>query len=178
MTYTLFAILFFAIELAYFRLADHYNIIDHPNERSSHTTVTIRGGGVIFLLAAIFITIMQPVYWLPMAGVGVIGVISFLDDVYTLSSRIRLLVQIIAVSIMFYYLGIYGLTAFYVCALLFIMVIGIINVYNFMDGINGITGAYSLVVLAGLQYVNLGKTPFTDPDMIWLPILACLVILF
>ena len=47
-----------------------------------------------------------------------------------------------------------------------------------MDGINGITGAYSLVVLGGLQYINLKQTVFIDPDMIWLPVLACMYFFF
>src|SRR5690606_24003284 len=61
---------------------------------------------------------------------------------------------------------------------LYILVIGIINAYNFMDGINGITGLYSLAVLGGLQYVNLKQIPFIEPDMIWLPMLSCIVFLF
>ncbi|HJP63928.1 MAG TPA: glycosyltransferase family 4 protein [Mucilaginibacter sp.] len=175
--YLIIVILLFASELIYFRIADHYNIIDHPNERSSHTAVTLRGGGMIFVLAAIFAVIMHPLYWLPVLGIVIIGVISFLDDVLTLSSRVRLIFHIAAVSIMFYYLGIFSLTTFYVCALLYIMAIGVINMYNFMDGINGITGAYSVVVLAGLQYVNLYKIPFIDAAIIWLPLLACLIFL-
>ena len=47
-----------------------------------------------------------------------------------------------------------------------------------MDGINGLTGAYSLVVLAGLQYINLKQIPFVQQDIIWLPILACGVFLY
>jgi UDP-N-acetylmuramyl pentapeptide phosphotransferase/UDP-N-acetylglucosamine-1-phosphate transferase len=47
-----------------------------------------------------------------------------------------------------------------------------------MDGINGITGAYSLVVLGGLQYVNLRQIHFINEDMIWLPMLACIVFLY
>jgi len=58
------------------------------------------------------------------------------------------------------------------------MVIGVINMYNFMDGINGITGVYSLVVLGGLQYVNLRQVAFIEPDMIWLPMLACGIFLY
>jgi len=176
--YPIIAILLVIAELLYFRVADHYNIIDHPNERSSHTRITIRGGGMIFLLAAVCMAVLHPAYWLAVAGILVIGIISFLDDMHTLSSGIRIAVHFIAVTLMFLYLNLFSAVPFYISALLYIMVIGVINMYNFMDGINGITGAYSLVVLAGLQYVNLGKTPFTDPDMIWLPILACLVFLF
>ena len=178
MIYLLIAVILLAAELGYFRLADHYNIIDHPNERSSHAKITIRGGGVIFLLAAICVAIMHPGYWLLVSGIIIIGTISFLDDIYTLSSLIRLLFHFIAVTIMFYYLGLFNVATFYISALLYILVIGVINVYNFMDGINGITGIYSLVVLSGLQYINLKQTPFIETDLIWLPILACIIFLF
>jgi UDP-N-acetylmuramyl pentapeptide phosphotransferase/UDP-N-acetylglucosamine-1-phosphate transferase len=176
--YPIIAILLFGAELLYFRLADHYNIIDHPNERSSHTRITIRGGGMIFLLAAVCMAVMHPAHWPAASGILLIGIISFLDDMHTLSSGIRITVHFIAVTLMFFYLNLFGTLPFYISALLYVMVIGVINMYNFMDGINGITGAYSLVVLAGLQYVNLERTDFTDPDMIWLPILACVVFLF
>jgi UDP-N-acetylmuramyl pentapeptide phosphotransferase/UDP-N-acetylglucosamine-1-phosphate transferase len=178
MIYILFTLLFLAVELTYFKIADHYNIIDHPNERSSHTRITIRGGGIIFLLAAVCMTVLHPAYWLAVTGILVIGIISFLDDIHTLSSGIRLLVHFAAVTMMFLYLNIFSIVPFYISALLYIMVIGVINMYNFMDGINGITGAYSLVVLGGLQYVNLERRAFVEPDMIWLPMLACLVFLF
>lgn len=178
MIYLLLAILLIVAELLYFRIADHYNIIDHPNERSSHSDITIRGGGIIFLLAAICTGIMHPEYWLPVAGILIIGVISFLDDRHTLSSRLRLLFHLMAVTTMFLYISIFHIESAFVCVLLYIMVIGVINMYNFMDGINGITGAYSLVVLGGLQYVNLYKVAFINADMIWLPLLACGVFLY
>src|ERR1700761_6500093 len=179
MIYILFTILLLALELIYFRIADRYNIIDHPNERSSHSVITIRGGGVIFLVAAICEAIIYPACWLPVTGIFLIGLISFLDDVFTLSSKLRLVFHVMAVTIMFLYLNLFHIEPFYICALLYIMVIGIINMYNFMDGINGITGTYSLVVLCGLQYVNLKQhIAFVQADMIWLPILACIVFLF
>ncbi|MDB5024605.1 MAG: UDP-GlcNAc--UDP-phosphate GlcNAc-phosphate transferase [Mucilaginibacter sp.] len=178
MTYGIITILVFSCMLLYFRIADHYNIIDHPNERSSHSDVTIRGGGVIFLLAAICAAILHPGYWLPVSGTLIIGIISFVDDRFTISSRLRLLFHLLAVTIMFIYLNVFHIEPFYVCILLYIMVIGIINMYNFMDGINGITGAYSLVVLGGLQYINLRQVAFVHQDMIWLPMLADGVFLY
>ncbi len=178
MTYFLIAIIFFIAELLYFRIANHYNIIDHPNERSSHTKITIRGGGIIFIISAICCVVLQPNYWLPMLGVLIIGLISFLDDMFTLSSKIRLLFHIAAATIIFFYLNTFHLAAFYISFLLYIMVIGVINMYNFMDGINGITGAYSLVVLGGLQYLNIYQVSFVHTDVIWLPILATIVLLF
>jgi UDP-N-acetylmuramyl pentapeptide phosphotransferase/UDP-N-acetylglucosamine-1-phosphate transferase len=178
MIYGLVFILSFAAMLVYFRVADHYNIIDRPNERSSHDVVTIRGGGIIFLFAALCAVVIHPAYWLPVLGIMIIGGISFLDDRLTLSNRIRLLFHLVSVTIMFFYLNIFHTQTWYVCILLYIMVIGVINMYNFMDGINGIMGAYSLVILAGLQYVNLRQVSFVDADLIWLPVLTCVVFLY
>jgi UDP-N-acetylmuramyl pentapeptide phosphotransferase/UDP-N-acetylglucosamine-1-phosphate transferase len=178
MLYACLTLLFFLLMLVYFRVADHYNIIDHPNERSSHTEITIRGGGIIFVFAAIAILFIYPAYWKPVTGILIIGTISFLDDRLTLSSRLRLLFHLLAVSIMFWFFNLFQLQPYWFCILLYVIVIGVINMYNFMDGINGITGAYSLVILAGLQYVNLYKIDFIGKDMIWLPTLACLVFLF
>jgi len=160
MIYGIITISLIAFILLYFRVADYYNIIDHPNERSSHSEITIRGGGVVFLFAAIIALIMHPGYRLPILGILIIGIISFLDDRLTLSSRLRLLFHLIAVTIMFLYLDVFHLEPAYGCILLYIMVIGVINMYNFMDGINGITGVYSLVILGGLQYVNLHQIAF------------------
>jgi len=163
--------------LLYFLVADRYNIIDHPNERSSHSEITIRGGGVIFLFAALASVIMHPDYWLPVVALFLIGIVSFVDDRVTLSSIIRILVHLAAVTLLFVYLHVFSLPV-YEWLLLYFIVIGTINAYNFMDGINGITGAYSLVVLGGLQYVNLRQIAFVQEDMIWLPMLACGVFLY
>ena len=42
----------FVLELAYFKIADKCNIIDKPNERSSHSSIVLRGGGILFLIGA------------------------------------------------------------------------------------------------------------------------------
>ncbi|MFA4870272.1 MAG: glycosyltransferase family 4 protein [Pedobacter sp.] len=164
--------------MLYFKLADHYNIIDKPNERSSHAEVTIRGGGVIFLIAVICSLILHPEFWMPILGMLIIGIISFIDDRITLSNKIRIFFHLTAVTLLFLALNIFQLYPWYICIGLYILVIGIINAYNFMDGINGITGLYSLVVLGGLQYVNYQIASFIEPDLIWLPVLACVVFLF
>lgn len=179
MMYVLITIFFFFALLGYIRLADRYNIIDKPNERSSHSTITIRGGGIIFLVAAAVVLVQHfQEFWLPVTGILLIGIISFLDDVYTLSNRIRILFHLVAVTCLFFYAGAFTTFPFYLLIGLYILVIGVINAYNFMDGINGITGVYSLVVLASLQYVNLRQVNFINPDMIWFPMLACVVFLF
>ncbi len=164
--------------LVYFRIAEKFNIIDKPNERSSHTKTTIRGGGIIFLISIISLGIIEHEYLIPVLGAAIIGTISFLDDRITLSSRVRILFHLVAVTLMFYALPTFGIMPWWGVIILYILVIGVINAYNFMDGINGITGLYSLVVLGGLQYVNLMQFSFIEPDMIWLPMISCLVFLY
>lgn len=178
MLYLVIFLLFFACMRIYFRIAVNLSIIDRPNERSSHNKFTIRGGGIVFLLAIILSGLMHPAHSLLVFGATLIGVISFLDDRIDLSSRIRIVFHLLAVSILFYSLPIFGFIPWWGVLALYILVIGIINAYNFMDGINGITGLYSLIVLGGLQYVNLVKTSFIEPDLIWLPMLSCFVFLF
>lgn len=178
MMYIALAAAFFILILGYFRLAGHYNIIDKPNERSSHSSITIRGGGVIFIVAAIAALCLDfKDFWLPALGIIIIGTISFLDDIFTLPNKVRIVFHIAAVSLMFSYLHVFSSFPIYIIAALYILVIGIINAYNFMDGINGITGLYSLVVLSGLQFINM-QQPFVNEHLIWLPMLACAVFLF
>src|SRR5690606_22994217 len=98
-------------------------------------------------------------------GATIIGVISFVDDRITLSSRVRIVFHLLAVSLLFYFLPIFGVLPVIGIVALYILVIGIINAYNFMDGINGITGLYSLAVMGGLQYVNMYQYSFIEPDL-------------
>lgn len=178
LSYILILISLFCIELLYFKIADHFNIIDKPNSRSSHTSLVIRGGGIIYVIAALLALALYPENWMPILGLLIIGVISFIDDRITLSSKIRFFFHLLAVSLLFSAIGVFKQLDWWLYLAAYIFVIGIINAYNFMDGINGITGLYSLVVLAGLQYVNMYISPFIAPDLIWLPILASLVFLF
>lgn len=177
MMYAFLIVLMVVVMMLYFKIADHYNIIDHPNERSSHTEITIRGGGIIFLFWALVALFLHQDFWLPILGMLIIGVISFIDDRITLSNKIRIIFHLTAVTLMFLSLNVYYLFPWYICIALYILVIGVINAYNFMDGINGITGLYSLIILGGLQYVNY-QISFIQPGLIWLPVLACLVFLF
>lgn len=154
MAYLLVALGLFGMELLYFRIADRFNIIDRPNERSSHTRVTLRGGGVIFYLAAaVFFVLSGFQYPWFFLGLTLMTVVSFLDDVVTLSNRIRLVVHFASVMLMAQELDVFAMPWYYLL-ILFVVVVGVINAYNFMDGINGITAAYSLSVGGLLLLVN------------------------
>lgn len=154
MIYALIAALLFAVMLLYFRIADRYNIIDKPNERSSHTRLTIRGGGVVFYVGALVWFIWSGgAYPFFFAGLTLITLISFLDDVLTLSNRLRIGIHLISVLLLFAEVRLFDY-AWYIIPIALVLVIGTINAYNFMDGINGITAMYSFAVLLLLWLAN------------------------
>src|SRR5690554_1340758 len=175
----IFAILFIA-EMLYFRIADNFNIIDKPNERSSHNYITIRGGGVIYWVAALLYLVFNfsTTGLLFFTGITLIAGVSFWDDVSGLGQKIRLLFHLLAMSCAFYLAGVFGGFPWWAIIIGYIVFIGIVNAYNFMDGVNGITGLYSIAVLSSLQYVNLVYGNFVNPDMIWYPLIASVVFLF
>jgi UDP-GlcNAc:undecaprenyl-phosphate GlcNAc-1-phosphate transferase len=173
----IFFFILFIIELIYFKIADKYNIIDHPNHRSSHTRITIRGGGIIFsiaLLIASFYWGFEYRYFL--IGLLLISFISFIDDIKPTSRRIRIIFHLISVGLLFYQLGMYSFSFYWILAG-FIFVIGTINAINFMDGINGITGGFSLLTLVTLYYIN-KSILFIDEKQLIIGIIALLVFNF
>jgi UDP-N-acetylmuramyl pentapeptide phosphotransferase/UDP-N-acetylglucosamine-1-phosphate transferase len=168
----------FAIELLYFKIADHFNIIDRPNIRSSHNSITLRGGGVIFTIS-IIIWFFSYGFQLPYFLIGLIAItlISFLDDILTLNNKIRLIVHLSAVALLLIQWNLFSFHWYWlVIALVF--VIGTINAYNFMDGINGITGSYSFLAISTLYYINETTTRFTDSNLLIVITLSLLVFNF
>ncbi len=172
MTYFIIFALLIVAELVYFKIADHFNIIDKPNERSSHSTIVLRGGGIIFTLSMIVWSLTpfpSPTgegsimhiaeYWPFMVGLLMIAGVSFIDDVHSLPDSLRMVVQIASILLMFWSVGLYGLdmsgwlVALIVVIALFICV-GATNIINFMDGINGITAGYALAMLIPIALVN------------------------
>jgi len=183
MEYLIITVVLFISILIYFRIADQYNIIDKPNHRSAHTQITLRGGGIIFPIAFIVfccfnLQMAVEHYWSFGLGLLAICSISFIDDIRTLSNKIRLSVHFVSVVLLLYFTSAFTLMPFWVWPILFVVIIGTLNAYNFMDGINGMTGIYSLVVLGSLAYINKDIIQFTDESFIIYPILACLVFLF
>jgi len=149
------------LELFYFRIANRFNIIDKPNQRSSHTEITLRGGGIIFYFGALtFFCISGFQYPWFFIGLTLMTIVSFLDDLLSLSNRIRLTVQFSSVLLMAYELSIFSFPWYYLL-FAFIFVVGVINAYNFMDGINGMTACYSLIICILLMIAN-SKNHFID----------------
>lgn len=170
----IFALLLIA-ELVYFKIADKCNIIDKPNERSSHSAIVLRGGGIIFLIGvwlwSAFYGFQYP--WL-LAAVTLAAGISFVDDIHSLPDSIRLVVQFTAMGLMFQQLDILHLDMWWVVILALIVCVGASNIINFMDGINGITAGYSLAVLIPLLIMN-HKIGFMEESFLVVVILSVLV---
>ena len=177
-TYFIIFILLFAVEIVYFRIADKCNIIDKPNERSSHSTIVLRGGGILFLINAwvwsAFFGFQYP--WF-LAGLTLVAGVSFVDDIHSLPDSVRLVAQFVAASMAFYQLDILHWSMWWIILLSLIIYVGATNVINFMDGINGITAGYALAVLVTLALVNMNGV-FVEQSLIISTILASLVFCF
>ena len=192
-TYGIIAVLLVVAELIYFKVADHYNIIDKPNERSSHSTIVLRGGGVIFTIGMLVWVGLQGAHgdwgvvmdYLPfLAGLLIIAGVSFVDDMHSLPDSVRLVAQFLSMGLAawcmiqgselmvldWYWLVLIGIAAL-------IVFVGATNIINFMDGINGITAGYALAVLLPLLLLNNkeGVEPFILNSLLGVAILSVLV---
>ncbi len=187
--YGVIFVILLLLELLYFRIADKFNIIDKPNERSSHSSIVLRGGGIIFLLGAwIWSAFFGFQYPLFLVAVTLAAGISFIDDIHSLPDSVRLIVQFAAMGLLIWQLfimtgddsfiktdGLWMKMGFIVVAL--IVCVGATNIYNFMDGINGITAGYSAAVLLPLLFVNRIYN-FVDTSFLVVALLAIIVFSF
>lgn len=179
MTYLLITIGLILSMLIYIRVARKLNIVDCPNDRSSHLVPTLKGGGIIFWFATLFYFLLHiEAAYMFFIAITLVSAVSFADDIKELSVKSRFLVQGIAVTIVFYSLGIFQTQPLWIVTVAYVLFIGILNAYNFMDGINGMTGLYSLVVLCSLCYVNTYITHFVNRDTFFFLMVASIIFLF
>jgi len=148
--------------LIYFilRLPSRVSVLDKPNHRSLHTTPVSRLGGigilfglvVAFVIGLINFTLAREMYYAA-AGLLMIASISFLDDIFSLSSMLRMLVQLLASSIVVYAGFIIDISAFPLLTLIpmaasifvtIVYIVWMVNLYNFMDGIDGLAGGMAV----------------------------------
>jgi UDP-N-acetylmuramyl pentapeptide phosphotransferase/UDP-N-acetylglucosamine-1-phosphate transferase len=157
------------------RLALRRGMLDVPVARSSHEVPTPRGGGIVIVGA----TVLAP---LLAAGLGVgrlalavgawigggtaIALVGWLDDIRSLSSRTRLLIQVSAAVLLVAVAGCWSQLELPVagrvplgwagCALALLWIVGMTNAYNFMDGIDGIAAGQAVV--AGAAWALIGRS--------------------
>jgi UDP-N-acetylmuramyl pentapeptide phosphotransferase/UDP-N-acetylglucosamine-1-phosphate transferase len=154
----------YLIIMLYFKIAKKYNIIDKPNERSSHLEPTIRGAGIIFPIMYILVGLRELTFLsdsFVLIGVFIVAAVSFIDDIKPLPNRVRIVAHLVSVLLVLWQQNLFELNIGYLVVIV-ILFIGILNAYNFMDGINGITGVYSLVLASTLLYIT------EDVKMLWL----------
>lgn len=187
-TYGIIFMILLVLELVYFKIADKCNIIDKPNERSSHSTIVLRGGGIIFMLGLWVWCIASLVsggftgyqevsgihYSWFLAAVTLIAGVSFVDDIRSLPDSVRLVAQFVAMGLMFYQLDILHWEMWWVVIIALIVCVGASNVINFMDGINGITGGYALASLIPIYILN-KEMGFVEESLVVTVILADVV---
>ncbi|WP_298881787.1 UDP-GlcNAc--UDP-phosphate GlcNAc-1-phosphate transferase [uncultured Polaribacter sp.] len=172
--YLLISIILALLSFIYLKLAVKFKIIDKPNQRSSHTKITVRGGGIIFSIAILLFFLMNN-YQYPyfVLGVLIISIVSFLDDIYTLSSSIRFPFQLIAIFLILFQVAL-PFSPIYVFLSYLIIGVGLINMFNFMDGINGITGIFSLSSLFGFYLININEQIVND-DLILYTVISLII---
>lgn len=185
-TYVIIAVLLLVAELIYFRIADQCNIIDKPNERSSHSTTVLRGGGIIFALSMIAWAVLMVVRgmdimpYLPfLVGLVMIATVSFWDDVHSLPDSLRMAVQIASTLLMFWSVGLYtAISPWWLMVLIVVVAlffcVGATNFINFMDGINGITAAYSFAMMLPILLLNRGLS-FIEESYLIVAIIGIIV---
>lgn len=152
MKYIVLTFLFLIIKLLYFKIADKYNIIDKPNSRSSHTAVTLRGGGIIFPIAISIAFFLGYISWEITVAVVLVAAVSFIDDIRPLPQLPRFASHVIAVGLVFYDLNLFS-ESLWLLPVVFILMTGWVNAFNFMDGINGITVLYALTAIASFSFL-------------------------
>ena len=171
MYYFIVFLLLLGAQLLYFLIADRYSIIDKPNERSSHTKSTIRGGGVVFVLAVFLAWVLGAATWPLALGILLVGIVSMVDDIRPLHQLPRISVHLLATGLLIYDIS-QGTSLGLWIPVLFFLLIGWTNLFNFMDGINGITVLYALVTL--LTFYQLPSLA-SDKELIVLLGLSCLI---
>ncbi|HAU1140928.1 TPA: glycosyltransferase family 4 protein, partial [Legionella pneumophila] len=148
--------------------AQHTKLIDIPNERNLHSRPTVRGGGVVFIGLSLFcwfficnsqffLTLEQFIFSI---AIILIATISFIDDLYNLSVKIRFLFQCLIAFLTVIFIAPsqldFGLLLFentYLIAFfLFFAVIWAINHFNFMDGLDGFCASQAIFLLAAYAF--------------------------
>src|SRR5690606_4464739 len=172
----LFITLFTGI-VFYFRIARHLRIVEPTGDPG--LAPIVRGGGIVFVLALLcwFAMYRLSFPWF-MIGAMLVAAVSYLHDLRRLSPFPRLAVQFIAFCMIMWQTGMFASEPWWMLALILVVGVGTLNAFSFMDGINGMTGVYSLVNLFTFYYVNNHILHFGHTSLIVFMIVAVVVFLY
>ena len=185
------ATILFSLRL-YFPFAEKRGMLAGVNHRSSHTKPVITGAGYIFYISYIFYIISYvfstwEVPWMLFIGISILAVVSFIDDLKDLWFFIRLVVQLVAVLLMLYqvYLDFsVDLLAMNASVLILLIIVGIIysigfvNLYNFMDGLNGMMVGITVSALSIFALIDYYVVDFVDDNLLIYTAIPTLIFAF
>ncbi len=131
-------------------------LLDHPNERSAHSVATPTGGGMAIVLSFylglgyLFFRgeIESSLFYALLSG-GILVLVSFVDDYRPLSPALRLFAQFVSIIMALYFLDLLKQMPWYATAVVILAMIWLVNLYNFLDGIDGYAGSEAIVVALG-----------------------------
>lgn len=181
--YIIIAALLVVAELIYFRVADKYKLIGNQKDSSSPLIAGRREGGIVFLLSIVIWGLMMlfqgneiEKYPPFLCGLLLVAGVSFWSDIRSVPDSVRIAVQFIAMGLMFWTMDVMHWDLWWKLLVALILFVGSMNVINMMDGINGITAGYSLVVLLSLFLLNNQfDKPFILDSLLGVSILGVLI---
>ena len=176
----------------FYRYNNIPNLIDVPNSRSSHASPTLKGGGVVimftfiaFLMGLYYLDILSSKIYLDLVMCScVIGLVGFMDDIKEVNPRIRLLMHFLTAAIGLYLLNGFKEVLFLgdtvnlgllgnVLAMIYI--VWFLNLYNFMDGIDGIASLQAITVCGAFAFINFWIFPSFDLWKVSLLFTSCIL---
>ena len=176
----------------FYRYNNIPNLVDVPNSRSSHASPTLKGGGVVIMFT--FIAFLMGLYYLDILSSkiyfdlvmcsGVIGLVGFMDDIKEVNPRIRLVIHFLTAAIGLYLLNGFKEVLFLgdtvnlgllgnVLAMIYI--VWFLNLYNFMDGIDGIASLQAITVCGAFAFINFWIFPSFDLWKVSLLFTSCIL---
>lgn len=177
----------------YFPIARKYSLLAGVNNRSSHKKPVITAAGFIFYLSYVIymidcIVFGKEIMWFWFIGLTLLAVVSFIDDLKDVWFLIRLVAQTVAASFLLLQIGhdtgivmTASVSQWSAAIMMLIVAVGLFNLYNFMDGLNGMLGGLALSMSVPLLLIDIyvfDARNFVDPEIIGLTIVATLVFLF
>jgi len=166
--------------LAYFPIARKLKLYDVPNKRSSHKTITFRGGGILIPISIIFYVLffgfehgISKYFFI--SGVLLSAMVSFYDDLKGSNAFVRLICHFISVGLIM--MDVVEGVPYNPLLIILVTIIAVaaVNAYNFMDGINAITGLYTLAFIESIFFYNYKIEHIFDNNFLAIITIALLI---
>ena len=142
-------------------------ILDIPNERSSHLHVTPRSGGIALFISCLFGFLVFDIHtsFLFLIPLSIVFIVGLYDDLYTLSSKLKLALTALAASLLFFmgfdiqhfgtFFGNEIILGFWIALLFYAFAVsGFVSALNLIDGLDGLASLVSLAILLPFAYIG------------------------